>query len=162
MPIKRRSKKASRCRSFDSQNRRVSCQWISASEKNIYNTAWYSKKLCPYENKQIKSGEIIVIQEFDKNLPEIISENKIVLVDFYADWCQPCKVMMPVIENISSKYEGKIIVGKINSDQEPSMTTSYDISALPTLILFKDGKEINRFIGLTGADKISEAIDNAF
>lgn len=112
-----------------------------------------------FRDKQTRPGEIIVTQVFDETLPEIIKDNSLVLVDFYADWCQPCKILMPIIEDISSKYKSKVLVGKVNTDHEISLSSEYDIAALPTLILFKNGAEMKRFIGLTTADSISEAID---
>tara|TARA_B100001778_G_scaffold334986_1_gene350463 strand:+ start:23787 stop:24101 length:315 start_codon:yes stop_codon:yes gene_type:complete len=99
------------------------------------------------------------MQTFDETLPEIISSEGVVLVDFFADWCQPCKMLMPTIEEIASNYEGRVTVGKVNTEDHATIATDYGVNALPTLILFKDGKEVERLIGLKSADEISAAID---
>ena len=80
------------------------------------------------------------------NFDDIIGNGK-VLVDFWADWCMPCRMVSPVIENLAAEYEGKISVAKVDIDRESALASRYSIMSIPTVILFKDGLEVHRFIG---------------
>jgi thioredoxin 1 len=81
------------------------------------------------------------------------------LVDFWATWCGPCRAQGPVIEKIATRYAGKASVGKMNVDENPATPGKFDITGIPTLILFKDGREVKRFIGLQQEKTISSALD---
>ena len=70
------------------------------------------------------------------------------MVDFWADWCGPCKMLSPVIESIGSQYEGKVLVGKVNTDDEPDLAMRFGVMSIPTVIFLKDGKEIDRKVGV--------------
>ena len=85
---------------------------------------------------------------------EVLKSEKPVLVDFYADWCGPCQMMGPVIEEISEELDGKAKVGKINVDENPDVAVEYNVMSIPTLIIFKDGKEIKRFVGVTDKEEL--------
>ncbi|XP_073032566.1 uncharacterized protein [Primulina eburnea] len=87
--------------------------------------------------------------------------DKPVLVDFYATWCGPCQLMVPVLEQVSSKMDGKILVVKIDSEKYPSLANQYSIEALPTFILFANGKPVDRFEGAMTADKLIERIETS-
>lgn len=78
---------------------------------------------------------------------EVLNENKIVLVDFFADWCYPCKMMAPVVEEISK--DESIKVGKINIDENQELAEKYEIESIPTILIFKNGKEYKRKVGVT-------------
>lgn len=82
----------------------------------------------------------------EKDFNDFISEG-VVLVDFFADWCMPCLMMAPVVEELSEKFEGKIKMGKVNVDDNQTLSRKYNISSIPNFVLFKDGKPINQFIG---------------
>lgn len=90
---------------------------------------------------------------------EVIESDKPVLVDFYADWCGPCKMMAPVIEEIAQEYEGKVKVGKLNVDDNPEISEQFDIMSIPTLIFFKGGQPANRSTGVIAKEKIVEIIN---
>ena len=90
---------------------------------------------------------------------EVIESDKPVLVDFYADWCGPCKMMAPVIEEIAKEYEGKVKVGKLNVDDNPEISEQFDIMSIPTLIFFKGGQPANRSTGVISKEKIVEIIN---
>ena len=81
-----------------------------------------------------------------------------VLVDFYADWCGPCSVMSPIVEDIASELEDKINVGKVNIDENQELAIKYDIMSIPTIILFKNGDIEKSFIGVRSKEEIINAI----
>lgn len=83
-------------------------------------------------------------ETFDKSL----EEGKLMMVDFWADWCGPCQMLGPVIESLAGRYEGKAVVGKVNTDEEQELAIGFGISGIPTVIFFKDGKEVDRLVGV--------------
>ena len=86
----------------------------------------------------------INLENFEK---EVLNSNEPVLVDFYADWCGPCKMMAPIVEELAVELQGKAKVGKINVDENQDLAMKYNVMSIPTLIIFKDGKEAKRFVG---------------
>ncbi|KAL1561142.1 thioredoxin Y2, chloroplastic-like [Salvia divinorum] len=87
--------------------------------------------------------------------------DKPVLVDFYATWCGPCQLMVPVLEKVSASLIDKIQVVKIDTEKYPAIADKYQIQALPTIILFKDGKPFDRFEGAMGADQLIERVETS-
>ncbi len=83
------------------------------------------------------------------------------LVDFYADWCGPCRMLTPVLEKVSQEVAGKATIAKLDIDQAQEIASSYQVTSVPTLILFKDGKEVGRLVGLRDAGTIKEFILSA-
>lgn len=92
------------------------------------------------------------------NFDEIINSDKPVLVDFWATWCGPCKMLAPFVEEVAKEKEDEIIVGKLDVDQNQDLAMRYGVMSIPTLILFKEGKEIKRNIGFIPKAKILEFI----
>jgi thioredoxin 1 len=78
---------------------------------------------------------------------EVLKSSEPVVVDFYAEWCGPCKAMSPALEAVANDLKGKVRVVKLDVDQNPSTTAKYDIRAMPTLLIFKDGKVVNQKVG---------------
>ncbi len=82
-----------------------------------------------------------------------------VLVDFYADWCGPCKAMAPVVETLAEEYEGKAKVGKINTDENQDIAMEYGIMSIPTFLVFKSGKAVKKMIGMQDKRTLVAAIE---
>jgi len=95
----------------------------------------------------------------DKNFSEeVLKSQDVVLVDFWAEWCFPCKMMEPILEEIKNEFGDKIKIGKVNVDENPLIASSFMINAIPTLILFKDGKIVERFTGVQPKEVFENAI----
>lgn len=91
---------------------------------------------------------------------EVLNTNETVLVDFYADWCGPCKMMAPVIGELAEELQGKAKVGKINVDESSDTAIEYGVMSIPTIIIFKNGKEVKRVVGVRDKEEILNGIVN--
>ena len=90
---------------------------------------------------------------------DVIGSDLPVLVDFWAEWCQPCRMLTPTIEELAAQYKGRVKVGKLNTDTNRDVSIKYGISAIPTIILFQDGEVRKKFVGLTSKDQFQEVLD---
>jgi len=88
----------------------------------------------------------MLVKVNSKNFNEVINNEGYVLVDFYANWCGPCRMLAPILDEIAEE-ENNLIIGKINVDDDGDLAYKYDVSSIPTMILFKDGKEYKRMVG---------------
>jgi thioredoxin len=94
----------------------------------------------------------------DQNFDQTINSNKTVLVDFWATWCGPCRALAPTIVELANEYNGKVLIGKLDVDANPATAEKFQVFSIPTMILFKDGKEVDRLVGLCPKSKITDAL----
>lgn len=96
----------------------------------------------------------------DQNIHDIIASGKPVMIDFWATWCGPCVGMAPIIDQLAQEYEGRVIIGKYNIDEEADLTAEHRIMSIPTIICYKDGKKTNiRLAGAQSIDKLRATLD---
>ena len=96
----------------------------------------------------------------DSSFKSEVTDSQIpVLVDFWAPWCGPCRMVAPVLEELAKEYEGKVKVVKLNIDENQGTATEYGVRSIPTLILFKDGKECEKMIGVQSKENLKQMVD---
>lgn len=98
----------------------------------------------------------LTVSNFDG---EVLKSNVPVLVDFWATWCGPCRMVAPIIEELANAYDGKIKVGKVNVDEEGSLAAQYGIVSIPTIIIFVNGKPVDKLIGAHSMDDFEDMIE---
>ncbi|MGD6807430.1 MAG: thioredoxin [Candidatus Bathyarchaeia archaeon] len=94
----------------------------------------------------------------DSNFEQTIKSNKLVLVDFWANWCGPCRALAPTIVELAKEYSGKVLIGKLDVDENPVTAEKFQVFSIPTMIVFKDGQEIDRIVGLCPKNRIIDAL----
>ena len=99
-----------------------------------------------------------LIKHFTDDSFESDISKGVTLVDFHANWCGPCRMLAPVLEQVAKEIKGKAFVGKIDIDNEQKTAAHFQITSVPTMILFKDGKEVNRLVGLRNAETVKDFI----
>ncbi len=100
-------------------------------------------------------------QDLTKDTFDATVGSGVTLVDFWAEWCGPCRMMGPTLDEIASEYDGKATVGKVNVDNEADLAQKFQVSSIPTLLLIKDGEIQNRFVGVTSKSDLASALDAA-
>src|SRR6201992_2514122 len=119
-----------------SATRPISCKnkLIFVSEKN--------------KTQSHKKVQIMALEFTDTNFQEkVIASDKLTIVDFWAEWCGPCRAIGPVIEELSKEYDGKINVGKVNVDHNPQLSVNYGITSIPAILFIKGGKVVDKLVG---------------
>ena len=107
------------------------------------------------------SNENVVEFTDDNFKTEAIEADQPVLVDFWAEWCQPCRMIAPTIEALADEYAGRVKVGKVDTDANRGISVELGISSIPTVILFKDGQIVRKFIGVTAKNDFVAELDKA-
>ena len=90
---------------------------------------------------------------------QVLNSDQPVLVDFWAEWCAPCKAMGPIIDELASEYSGKVKIGQVDTDSNREVSVRFSVSAIPTVILFNNGEIVEKFIGLRGKKDFQSALD---
>jgi thioredoxin 1 len=103
-----------------------------------------------------------VLELTDQNFEtEVLKSDHPVLVDFWAEWCMPCRMLAPTIDQLADEYQGRVKVGKVDTDSNRDVTLKYAINAIPTVIVFKGGEVIKKFVGMTNKAQLAAALDDA-
>lgn len=96
----------------------------------------------------------------DKNFQtDVVEKGGVSVLDFWAEWCGPCRMISPIIEKLATEYDGKAIIGKVNVDHNPDVAMKYGVRSIPTIVILKDGEEVNRHVGYTSQDNLAKLID---
>ena len=107
------------------------------------------------------SSEAVLTFTDDGFQADVLDSDVPVLVDFWAEWCQPCKMLTPTIDAIAEEYSGRAKVGKMNIDDHQGVAVARNIQSIPTVLIFKGGEEAGRLVGIAPKEKIAEALDAA-
>jgi len=104
------------------------------------------------------SDKVVTVSdaEFEQT---VLKSDKPVMLDFWAEWCQPCKMLTPTVEELAGDFEGQILVGKLNVDDNPNTATTYGIRGIPTLLFLKDGKVVQQIVGVKSKTEIKKIIE---
>jgi len=101
-----------------------------------------------------------ILEFSDQNFEqEVLKSDKPVLVDFWAEWCAPCRMIAPAVEAVAGEYAGRAKVGKLNVDENQSVTSRYNIRSIPTLLVFKNGEIKEQLVGTTSKDNLAKLLD---
>jgi thioredoxin 1 len=96
----------------------------------------------------------------DTNFNEAaIEKGGVAVVDFWAEWCGPCRMIAPIIEELSKEYEGKVVIGKVNVDDNPEVSMKYGIRSIPTVLILKDGQVVDKQVGVTSKQVLTNKIE---
>lgn len=105
------------------------------------------------------AGDQVLEINNDNFQAEVASSDELVLLDFYATWCGPCKAMTPIIDELAEKYSGRVKVGKVDADQAPELAAQYGVQGLPTFMLFKGGEKVDVLVGAQSQALLEKRIE---
>lgn len=102
----------------------------------------------------------MAMQFTDDNFAEEVEKSELpVLVDFYAEWCGPCKMMGPIIDELAKEFDGKWKIGKVDVDANPELSGKYGVQSIPTLVFFKDGQEVDKMMGFKSKEELMKKLE---
>lgn len=102
----------------------------------------------------------MAVELTDSNFEEkVLQSDKPVLVDFWAEWCGPCRIVGPVVDELAGEYEGRVVIGKVNVDENQAISAKYGIRNIPTLLVFKNGEIVDKQVGVAPKNKLAEKLD---
>jgi len=116
------------------------------------------KKLEALKRRLKMAGKVVEIHNKDE-FEEIVKNEPVVFVDFYADWCMPCKIMVPIIEDLAKEYAGRVTFLKVNVDKNRELAYEFSIMSIPSFYIFKDSKLVERLVGALPKNKIKEVLE---
>ena len=111
-------------------------------------------------NLNMASKNLIQVDNKNYN-QEVANSSQPILVDFWAPWCGPCRAVAPILEQLATKYEGKLKIGKVNVDEESALASKFRVMSIPTLILFKKGEVVGQMVGLRSVQELENLISKA-
>jgi thioredoxin 1 len=114
-----------------------------------------------YHRKETRAVQHVTEVSDSEFEAKVLQSPQPVLVDFWAPWCGPCRMIAPTVEELATENQGRLAVAKINIDDNPTVATTYGVSSIPTLMIFKHGEVIDRFVGVQPKKRLQEAIDQA-
>lgn len=130
-------------------------QFISEEDREL-------KRIREKKRRELKERRREVTDEpahvDDSNFNEIVNKHPLALIDFWASWCGPCRALAPTIEELAKEYAGEVFVGKLNVDENPQTAECFQVFSIPTVLIMKDGKEVERIVGCVPKEHIKAAV----
>ena len=114
--------------------------------------------MAPHKPEKTMSDKILTLSD-DSFEKDVLQSELPVLVDFWAEWCGPCKMIAPILDDVAAEYEGKLVVGKVNVDQNSASPAKYGVRGIPTLLLFKNGELVATKVGALSKTQLKEFVD---
>ena len=127
---------------------------ISAADAGMAFAAQYNL------GDNVEDFDITLSDGTETSLYKLLAEKKAVMLNFWASWCGPCKMLAPTVDKLAEKYDGKVIVGKVDVDEEQELARQFGVMSIPTVVLFKDGKEVQRTVGVQPLAAFERLVDD--
>jgi len=132
-------------------------QFISEESRELKRLR--ERKLAEFrERKQDMSDQPVHVS--DSNFGEIVKKHHLTLIDFWASWCGPCQALAPTIEELAREYAGRVFIGKLDVDENPKTAEGFQVLSIPTMLIMKDGREVDRIVGCVQKKFIDAALKN--
>lgn len=131
-------------------------QFISDEDEELKRIK--QKKLRELTEKRRSMNGTEPVHVTDADFDKIVQQNPIALIDFWAAWCGPCRSLAPTIEELANEHAGKVLVGKLNVDENPATAERFQVYSIPTVLIMKNGKEVDRIVGLCAKNYIEDAL----
>ena len=115
------------------------------------------KKLLEFKERAVMSGGPVHVTDAD--FDDVMKKNPVAMVDFWASWCGPCMALAPTIEEVAKEYSGRVLVGKLNVDENPKTAECFQVYSIPTMVIMRNGQEVDRIVGCVQKKIITAALD---